>query len=53
MPDFALFLQTCHFPPALFDFLFRVGPVHLIQVDCFNTEAFQAVFALFADAIGF
>ena len=38
--------------PALLDIFIGLIPVHLIEVDCLDTEALEALVTFFADALG-
>src|ERR1700733_4791700 len=47
--NFSFALQISHDGPALFDVLVWLGPVNLVEVDGFNVQTAEAVFALAAN----
>ena len=49
--DFSFALEVGHGGPALFDVFVRLGPVDLVEVDGFDVETAEAVFALAADLL--
>ena len=49
--DFSFALQVGHYSPAFFDVFVGLGPVNLVEVDGFDLETAETVFALSADLL--